>query len=631
MTLRPSALRGLMGGVTRPEVVGVVLRVWRMVGVGPWHVAFPLTLALLIGAVEGGSLALLIPLSDGVAEGSFVSLERSGSFGWVADLAAWAVASPERRDMAIAVTLLSLLLAGRLLKVALEVLRTWWVTKRDARLLTQAGRETFRRMAGFGTLYFQRRPVGHVDTELTWAASPIQVLAQLEGVVLHAIRLGVKLGLVLAISVHLFTALLVSLAALAPLTQLASGRAAALAERAAWAHRVIHKETLEVLRNLVMFVALRQERAAEARYAARLGEVEEVRAQVRRIGVHNAGMVEVTILVGALLGEVLILVFVPGSPAGHLTRFCAFFLVAQQCLPDIQLLSGNLLHLSDQVPRLEALARIFDDEGKFTVPSGDRHFGDVQESVELRGLSFAYEPGAPVLRGVTASLPARRITALVGPSGCGKTTVARLLARLYDCEPGTIFVDGTDIRDFDLHSLRGRVFLVGHESWILNRSLRENLCLGIDPAPADPAILSALEEVALASWVLGLPGGLDAELGDDGVALSEGQRQRLALVRLLLRDPDVVIMDEATSALDSRTEEQVWAAMRKHLAGRTVLLISHRLSTVRLAEHVVVLGSEGILEAGRWEELASAGGHFARLFSAQLEPGAGVGRVGATS
>lgn len=625
MTGRPATLRALMGGVTRPEVVGVVLRMWRMVGVRPWHVALPLTLAILISAVEGGSFALLIPLSDGVAKGSFAFLADSQAFGWVADLAAWAVAAPERRDVAIAVTLLVLLLAGRLVKVALEVARTWWVTTRDARLLTRAGRETFRRMTGFGTLYFQRRPVGHIDTELIWAASPVQVLGQLEGLLLHAIRLGVKLSLVLAISVHLFGSLMVSLAVLAVVGHLASGRAAALAERAAWVHRVIRKETLESLRHVAMLFLLRQERSAEERYAARLGEVEEVRAQVRRVGILNSGMVEITVLLGALVGEVLILAFLPGSPAGHLTRFCAFFLVAQQCLPDLQELSAYMLLLVDQVPRLEALARVFDDEEKFTVPSGDRPFGGVEESVELRGLSFAYEPGAPVLRGVTATLPARRFTALVGPSGCGKTTVARLLARLYDCDPGTILVDGTDIRAFDLHSLRGRVFLVGHESWILNRSVRDNVCLGIDPPPADPAILAALEEVALGSWVLGLPEGLDTELGDDGVVLSEGQRQRLALVRLLLRDPELVILDEATSALDSGTEEQVWAAVRKHLGGRTVLLISHRLSTVRLAGHVVVLGPEGVLETGRWEELASAGGHFARLFAAQLERGAEVG------
>lgn len=608
-------------------MVEIVLRMWRTAGVRVWHVALPLALALLIGLVEGGSFALLIPLSDGVANGSFAFLEDSPTFGWVTALAGWGVASPESRDMAIAVTLLLLLLAGRLLKVALEVCRTWWVTTRDARLLTQAGRETFRRMSGFGTLYFQRRPVGHIDTELTWAASPIQVLGQLEGIVLHAIRLGVKLSLVFAISVHLFGSLLVSLAVLAALGHLASGRAAALAERSAWVHRVIRKETLEVLRHVAMVIALRQERPAEGRYADRLGEVEEVRAQVRRLGILNAGMVEVTILLGALVGEVLILAFVPGTPAGHLTRFCAFFLVAQQCLPDIQELSANLLHLVDQVPRIEALARIFDDEGKFTVSSGHRHFGSVEDGVELRGLSFAYEPGSPVLAHVTATLPARRVTALVGPSGSGKTTIARLLLRLYDCDPGTILVDGTDIRDFDLHSLRGRIFLVGHESWILNRSLHENLCLGIDPPPDDGVVLSALELVGLASFALGLPHGLDTDLGDDGVALSEGQRQRLALVRLLLRDPDVVILDEATSALDSETEGRVWAALKRHLAGRTVLLISHRLSTVRLADQVIVLGPEGILEVGRWEDLVSTGGHFARLFAAQLDGRVEVGRT----
>lgn len=626
MTLRTSTLRTLLGGVTRPEVVGIVLRMWRLAGVRPWHLVLSLALSVLIGLAEGGSFALLIPLSDGVAEGSFAFLQDSPTFAWVTDLATWAAPSSAGRDMAVAVTLLLLILVSRVVKVALELLRTWWVTTRDARFLTRAGRLTFRRITGFGPLYFQRRPLGHIDAELTWAASPLQVLGQLEGVVLHALRLVMKLGLVLAISVHLFGSLLVSLALLAALSHLVSLRASALAERSAWVHRVIREEALDVLRHVAMLSALRQERTTEERYARRLGEVEDVRAQVRRIGMVNSGVVEVTILAGALAGEVLILAFVPGSPAGHLTRFCAFFLVAQQCLPDIQALSQYLLIFVDQVPRLEALARIYEDDGKFTVPSGERPFSAIDEQVELRGLRFAYDPEVPVLRGVTATIPARRVTALVGASGSGKTTIANLLVRMYDCDPGTILVDGTDIREYDLQSLRGQVFMVGHDSWVLNRSLRENICLGIDPAPDDAAVLAALDEVALASFVRSLPDGLDTELGDDGTALSEGQRQRLALVRLLLRDPSFVILDEATSALDSETEAQVWTAMKRHLDGRTVLLVSHRLSTVRLADEIVVLGPEGVLETGSWDDLAHGEGHFRRLFAAQFERGGSSSR-----
>lgn len=610
-----------MGGVIRPDIAGIVWRMWRMAGVRPWHVVLPMVMAILISLAEGGSFAFLIPLSDGVAAGSFAFLDDSERFRWVTALVPSAIMLPERRDIALAVVLLCLLLVGRLIKVALELLRTWWVTSRDQRLLTRVGRETFRRLTGFGSLYFQRRPLGHIDTELTWAASPIQVLSQLESIVMHLVRLSVKLTLVLAISVHLFLSLVVSLVVLAGLIHLVSRRAAALAEHSARVHKTIRRETLDALGSISMFKALREERSAEELYAERLGEVEEVRAGVRRVGLLRAGVVETTVLLGAVIGEGLILMLVPGSPAGHLTRFCAFFLVAQQCLPDIQELSAYLLILVDQVPRLEALGRFFDDDGKFVVPSGHRPFTGLEERLEVRGLRFGYEPGVPVLRGLDATVPARRVTALVGPSGCGKTTFAELLIRLYDCEPGMILMDGTDIRDFDVQSLRARVHLAGHDPWILNRSLRENLSFGLDPQPDDARLWAALRDVELAVYFSGLPGGLDTVLGDDGVALSEGQRQRVALARVLLRDLDLLIMDEATSALDSALEERVWAAVLQRLAGRTILVISHRLSTVRMADHVLVMGSGGIVEVGSWEDLTSAGGHFAALFAAQLEAG----------
>ena len=599
------------------RVVGILRHMWRAVGVRPWEIAFPFILALLVSLAEGASFAFLIPLSDGVAAGSFAFLDGSPRFGWVTRLVPDTV-SPSNRDLALALVLLSLLLLGRFFKVALELFRGWWVTRRDRRYFIEAGRETLRRVTGFGPLYFKRRPLGHVDTEISWSESPMMVLSHLEALFMHMLRLVVKMALVLAISAYLFGFLIASLTALAFLTRLVSRRAASLADAGDAILKLTRRETLDTLANMSMVKALEQESGAQGRLGRRLDEAEDVRAGIRRVGFLKAGVVEVTVLVGAVVGEGLILVFVPGPPVGHLARFCAFFLVAQQCLPDLQAISEYVVGLMGQVPRLEALARFFDDEAKFVVPSGDRAFTGLRQGIALRDLRFAYDPGVPVLQGLQATVPAGRVTALVGASGSGKTTLAFLLARLYDCEPGAIMLDGEDIRRFELGSYRRRTFLVSQDAWILDRSLRENLCFGLDAPPDDEALWGVLRDAALAEHFDDLPAGLDTELGERGSALSGGEKQRVALARVLLRDLDLLVLDEATAALDSALEERVLASIRRRLAGRTILVIAHRFSTIRVADHVLVMEAGRIVEAGPWERLVAAGGPFAHLVAGQL-------------
>jgi ABC-type multidrug transport system fused ATPase/permease subunit len=211
------------------------------------------------------------------------------------------------------------------------------------------------------------------------------------------------------------------------------------------------------------------------------------------------------------------------------------------------------------------------------------------------------------------------VTALVGTSGSGKSTAADLLLRVYDCEPQTILFDGHDIREFDLGSFRDRTFLVSQDPWILGRSLRDNLCFGLGTPPDDATLWALLGDVALADDVAALPLGLDTELGDRGGSFSPGQRQRVALARVLLRDVDLLVLDEATSALDSALEERVMVAIRRRLAGRTVVVIAHRFSTIRMADHVLVMEAGRIVESGPCEELASREGAFSQLFARQLE------------
>ena len=236
----------------------------------------------------------------------------------------------------------------------------------------------------------------------------------------------------------------------------------------------------------------------------------------------------------------------------------------------------------------------------------------IRGEVRFENVEFAYDGGAPVLRGVNLSVPAGTTTAVVGPTGSGKTTLGALVPRLHDAGSGRVTIDGVDVRDFSAVDLARVVGVVSQESYLIHASIRDNLLLAA-PGADDAALWGALASAHIADLVAGLPAGLDTLVGARGHRFSGGEQQRLAIARTMLRDPRVLVLDEATSALDNTTEAQVQAALDRLAEGRTTITIAHRLSTVERADQLVVLDGGHIAERGAPAELLAAGGAYARL------------------
>ena len=355
----------------------------------------------------------------------------------------------------------------------------------------------------------------------------------------------------------------------------------------------------------------------------RQGERVTVRRD-RAIGIRYP-IEEITILLLMLLVQGVFIYATGDFRPADLAAFGAFLIVLQQALRDYKLISRFSLRVFEELPRLEAVAGLFSDEGKFIVPSGEKTFGGLEHEIEVNNLNFRYVQGPEALRDLNATIAAGKVTALVGSSGAGKTTFVDLRARFYDCQPGTILLDGTDIREYSLPSLHSRMAIVSQDVWLLNRSLRDNLTFGLDRTVEDEELVGALTDVDLDDLLVDFPDGLDTEVGDRGVRLSGGQRQRIALARALLRDPDIVIFDEATSALDSVIERRVADAIKRRLTGHTLILIAHRLSTIRDADLILVFDGGRIVERGTWGELIERGGAFYELYRAQSEENTPVG------
>ena len=238
----------------------------------------------------------------------------------------------------------------------------------------------------------------------------------------------------------------------------------------------------------------------------------------------------------------------------------------------------------------------------------------IRGDVAFRGLSFAYA-GVPVLHEIDLEVPAGTTVAIVGPTGCGKSTLVSLLPRLFDPPPGTVFVDGHDVRRLPLATLRGAIGFVPQESFLFSATVRENVALaeGSEPRAEWAASVAQLEKD-----VREFAQGFETTVGERGITLSGGQKQRTALARALATDPRILVLDDSLSAVDTETEEQILSGLREVMRQRTTFLVSHRVSTVKQADLIVVLRDGRIVERGRHDELVALGGFYADLNRRQL-------------
>ncbi len=287
-----------------------------------------------------------------------------------------------------------------------------------------------------------------------------------------------------------------------------------------------------------------------------------------------------------------------------------------------QLLDGPINSIARQVQNLQQAGAAIGRVGQILTTERQVRDPDVPQALpagaldlSLDAVAFAYQAGEPVLRGVSLDLPAGKSLGLLGRTGSGKTTLTRLLFRLVDPTVGAVRLGGVDLRDAALAELRRHVALVTQDVQLFHASLRDNLAL-FDRTIDDARLGAAIEAVGLGDWLAGLPEGLDTLLAPGGGGLSAGQAQLLALARVFLRDPGLVVLDEASSRLDPATEAQIERVLGRLFAGRTVIVIAHRLATVRRVDEILILADGAVIEHGPRDVLAAnPDSHFARLLA----------------
>ncbi|MBQ6614292.1 MAG: ATP-binding cassette domain-containing protein [Clostridia bacterium] len=244
---------------------------------------------------------------------------------------------------------------------------------------------------------------------------------------------------------------------------------------------------------------------------------------------------------------------------------------------------------------------------------------DVRGEIVFENVTFRYgEEGAKnILNNLSFKVAPGKTLALVGPSGGGKTTICNIIPRFYDIDSGRVTLDGRDITDITLASLRSKVGIVSQDVFLFDSTLRENICYGT-PDATEEEMITAAKRANIHEYIMSLPDGYDTEVGERGVRLSGGQKQRVAIARVFLKNPPILILDEATSALDNATEQQISASLSELSEGRTTIVVAHRLSTVKKADEIIVMTDEGIKERGNHETLMEIGGIYKDLYDYQF-------------
>jgi subfamily B ATP-binding cassette protein MsbA len=299
---------------------------------------------------------------------------------------------------------------------------------------------------------------------------------------------------------------------------------------------------------------------------------------------------------------------------GAFFSFITALLLAYQPVKALAILNAQL---QEGLAAAQRVFQVLDIEPAIRDAANARPLRIAAGEVRFDDVRFGYHAGAVALDGISLTVPGGSTVALVGPSGAGKSTMLNLIPRFYEVDHGAISIDGQDVREVTLASLRGAIALVAQEVSLFDDTVRANIAYGrFDASQTD--IEAAAAAAGADRFIRELPQGYDTVVGEQGVLLSGGQRQRLAIARAMLRDAPILLLDEATSALDSESERQVQAALRSLMRGRTTIVIAHRLSTVIGADLICVLDRGRIVESGRHAQLLARNGLYARLYQTQF-------------
>ncbi|TSC80423.1 MAG: Xenobiotic-transporting ATPase [Candidatus Peregrinibacteria bacterium Gr01-1014_25] len=609
-----SAMTPQTQAVSHWKVLRQVYRLLREIHISPTYFIPPILLSIGGAAMEGIGAGLLIPLLNGflTKDYSFIT-----SLPGLSPLIQTIFGESPLRDRTLFAVLILIFITVIILKNLLKFTATLGMSFLATRAVHHLRKQIFNTYLSFDKLYFDRSNVGHHSTVLTvfsnYAFTPVliidKVLQALFSLTAYFVVMCLISWKLTLLAVPIFLLLHFSVRRLIKRIQ-------RLSMTMAQQLSVLGKTVVEILSVIPLVKTMNMEEAERKHYC----DISDATARIefRKITLQKAiNPVQelITLLaIFLLFSGMLYLLVRDGQTTGP--SFLVYFYLVMNAANKFAAITGFQGDTASVAGQVAGVCDVFENMHKHRMADGKTVFGGLQRHIEFRDMHFSYTDGSPILRGVSFAIDKGKVTAVVGPTGVGKTTIISLLLRFYDVPPGSLLVDGDDIRSFTAASLRSHMALVSQETLLLHESLRQNIAYGQENVDEEQ-LRAVLRNARLDELVERLPQGWDTLIGDRGVKLSGGEKQRVSIARALLKGADILILDEATSSLDSTTEKIVQEAVEEAIRGKTAIVIAHRLSTIKNADHIVVIDGGRCVEQGTLEQLLEHNGKFAELWRAQ--------------
>ena len=578
-----------------------------------WYLVLPVTLSFLAALFDGLSVGLLIPLGDGIIRGNFDNALNTPILRNIILIFPSEVIS-SYKNLFIIILLLTFTAAflNQLLRYSSFIAASLLLRKTANNLR----KSIFNKYLKQGKMFFDQMSFGHLNvilqrfTEII-ASNSVSLNGYITLIFVVFVFVGMMFVLYWKISI-------VILLMLPLINRTFKGLMDKLKESSkiyTKQMKDLTKKSYDILTCIPLVRVNALEEKEKEDYARISNAMEKIEHGIDK-KVNLIDPLQRMFMLVLVLGAIVILSATANKEAVEVARILVYFYLLREVSVNIGSFNRVRAIINTLGSPVKQIIDMLNMGEQYEVKSGKDNFLGVQDKIEIKNLTFSYIKGKEVLRSLYFSAPKGKMTAIVGPTGSGKTTVINLLLRLYDCPPKSIFIDEKDIRDFQIKSLMSDIALVSQETYLFNDTLKRNIAYG-NKNIGDDEILGAIKKARLYDFVKTLPEGLDTRIGDRGIKLSGGEKQRVSIARAIIKKAEILILDEATSALDSKTERMIHEAIKEVTKGKTTIVIAHRLSTIHNADKIVVIDSGSFIEEGTLQELIDKKGKFYEYWQEQ--------------